>query len=90
MEAAWWRGRAARLASVMEQLRSRPCRAVLALAAAARCKPLKRWRELEAKARTAHSTCYHCFAVHWFGSTPAGNKEWKAFQLLLLSQMPSS
>ena len=53
VEAAWWRGRAARLASLMEQLRSRPCRAVLSLAAAARCKPLKRWRELEAKVRTS-------------------------------------
>ena len=49
MEQAWWRGRMARLTSVLEQLRSRPCRAVLAVAAAARCRPLKRWRELEAK-----------------------------------------
>ncbi len=51
VEQAWWRGRMARLTSVLEQLRSRPCRAVLAVAAAARCRPLKRWRELEAKAR---------------------------------------
>ncbi|KAK9841874.1 hypothetical protein WJX81_008571 [Elliptochloris bilobata] len=55
VEASWWRGRAARLASVAEQLRARPCRAVLAVAAAARCRPLKRWRELEAKVADAAS-----------------------------------
>ena len=71
MEAAWWRGRAARLASVTEQLRSRPCRAVLALAAAARCKPLKRWRELEAKARARRGTCSHAFVLRYVSGTRA-------------------
>ncbi len=52
-EQAWWGARLARLASVAEQARSPPCRAVLAVGAAARCRPLKRWRELEARARPA-------------------------------------
>ena len=47
----WWRGRAAHLTRIEEQVRERPHRTALGIAAASRLPEYKRWHELEAAVR---------------------------------------
>ena len=47
LERAWWRARAAHIASVVEQLKGRDARMVVAVVSAAKSRLLKRWRQNE-------------------------------------------
>lgn len=48
-EVAWWKKRAAKLGSVMEQLKGKEARIVLSVTGAGKAKAMKRWKEKEEK-----------------------------------------